>query len=112
VPVLRHLTFITPNANELLAIAAAVKQRLHPSSLAGSTAHNSSSLLQPSVLEQASCLQQLLAQLVPAAVTVLSQGRPCCSPKSMLISKPLLVGNVSFIFAPGSACTPVMLHCT
>jgi hypothetical protein len=84
VPVLQHLTFITPNANELLTIAAAVQhqqqqqqqqqQHTPSSSHAAAAAQNSSSLLQPSALEQMCCPQQLLAQLVPAATTVLSQG--------------------------------------
>lgn len=78
VPVLQHLTFITPNANELLTIAAAVQQQQHTSSHTGSAASSNAALQQQVSLEQASCPQQLLAQLAPAAATVLSQGKPCC----------------------------------
>lgn len=74
VPVLQHLTFITPNANELLTIAAAVQQQQHTSSHTGSAASSNAALQQQVSLEQASCPQQLLAQLAPAAATVLSQG--------------------------------------
>jgi hypothetical protein len=75
--VLRHLAFITPNANELLAIAAATRQQELASS---SSSSRSSSQLQPSALalEQVRCPQQLLAQLAPAATTVLLQGEPGC----------------------------------
>jgi hypothetical protein len=78
--VLRHLAFITPNANELLAIAAATGQQELASSSSSSSSSRSSSQLQPSALalEQVRCPQQLLAQLAPAATTVLLQGEPGC----------------------------------
>jgi hypothetical protein len=121
--VLRHLSFITPNANELLAIAAAVQQHERASSSRASSRANHSHPLQPSALEQACSPQQLLAQLVPAATTVLSQGELGCLRKQVApghhtrsmnvlafktcIDKLLLCG-ASFQF--GSAACSVLQH--
>ena len=62
------LTYITPNANELLAIANAVQQQ------AGLPA-----LRTVSLQEDQHSPQQLLAQLVPAAAVVLQQGEVAMS---------------------------------
>lgn len=95
VPVLRWLTFITPNANELLAIAAAVRQQAP--TLSNSS---SSSSAVPAVPEQVCCPQQLLAQLVPAAATLLLQGEPSSAIHSSAVtSQPHL-----FAFHAWSEC--------
>jgi hypothetical protein len=86
--VLRHLTFIAPNANELLAIAAATQQQERALISSSNSSSSSSNTLQPSAaaMEQVRCPQQLLALLAPAATTVLLQGEPVCSQKHMLLS--------------------------